>query len=62
MGSDLKKELFEAVDLNQDAFGSEFKRLIEKHGFSEETLTLDQLRIVLADEIQDLFLELKRSS
>jgi hypothetical protein len=62
MGSDLKKELFEAVDLNQDAFGSEFKRLIEKHGFSEETLTLDQLRIVLADEIQDLFVELKRSS
>jgi hypothetical protein len=62
MGSDLKNDLFQAVDLNEETFGSEFTKLIEKHGFKEETLTLDQLRIVLADEIQDLFLEIKKSS
>lgn len=62
MGSDLKQKLMQAADLSEEVFNSEFANLAKKYGFDEKTLTLDQLRDILSFEIQDVLLDMKRSS
>lgn len=39
----------------------ELSELLEKNGFDAATMTLDQLRIVLAEYLQDVFLEAKEN-
>lgn len=60
------KELFETVvthtGLPENAIRDEFSVLLAKHGKSVESLTLDDLREILADYLQDILVEAKVSA
>lgn len=58
-GLDLLRFLIESTGLPQESLELELRRLIRKHGFSTETLTLDQVRDVLVDYLQDSLTEAK---
>ena len=59
MGEGLIDELTTSTGLPQDAVGAELDRLIRAAGLKPESLTLDQLRTILADYLQDVFVEAK---
>lgn len=58
-GQKLIQEVCSHTDVPGDLLTTELKTLIEKRDFSEEHLTLDQLREVLAEYLQDILLEVK---
>lgn len=58
-GLGLLRVLIESTGLPPEGIELELRRLIEKHGFSAENLTLDQVREMLAAYLQDVLLEAK---
>ncbi len=58
MGNLLTKTVIEATGLPQNPVEREFENLLTKHGKSADQLTLDELREVMADYLQTVFLEL----
>lgn len=58
-GQKLIQEVCSHTDVPEDLLTTELKSLIEKRDFNEEHLTLDQLREVLAEYLQDILLEVK---
>jgi len=58
-GLGLLRVLIESTGLPPVSVELEMRRLIEKHGFSLDTLSLEQVRIILADYLQDALLEAK---
>ncbi|MFP5518625.1 MAG: hypothetical protein ACLGGX_01880 [Bdellovibrionia bacterium] len=58
MGNALFKCVVEATGLPQDTCESEFKEVLSKYGKNPETLTLEELREVIAEFLQDSLLEL----
>lgn len=58
MGNKLAKAVVAATGLPQDPVEREFNSLLEKHGKNPESLTLDELREVMADYLQTVFLEM----
>lgn len=61
MGKDLVENLLSATGLPEKAIRDEFTELLTKHGKNAETLTLDDLREVLADYLQDVLVGAKHS-
>lgn len=59
MGEILTKTVIAATGLPQEPVEREFNALLEKHGKHPETLTLEELREVMAEYLQSVFLELK---
>ncbi|WII72987.1 hypothetical protein QJS83_03765 [Bdellovibrio sp. 22V] len=59
MGETLTKTVIAATGLPQDPVEREFNTLLAKHGKSPETLTLEELREVMADYLQTVFLEMQ---
>lgn len=59
MGNALFETVVEATDLPDKAIRDEFTDLLERHGKDPATMTLDDLREVMADYLQDVFLEMK---
>lgn len=60
-GARLLSEVTEATGLPNDLVGDELSRLLASAGLSQETLTLDDLREVLAAYLQDVIVDAKNS-
>lgn len=61
-GHDLLKTICRSTDISSQTLEKELNRLLDKNGVSAENLTLDQLREVLADYLQDVLLEAKKQT
>ncbi|MBX2988083.1 MAG: hypothetical protein KF802_09320 [Bdellovibrionaceae bacterium] len=55
MGKEISEQVLQNTGLPENLIRNEFESLLKRHGLSEETLTLDALRDVLADYLQDIF-------
>ncbi|MEK6774799.1 MAG: hypothetical protein AABY64_12725 [Bdellovibrionota bacterium] len=62
MGKNLAQDLSLNSGLDEDLFNTEFDKLLEKYGKSAQQITLPELREILAQELQDVLLEMKDSS
>ncbi|KYG66745.1 hypothetical protein AZI86_06795 [Bdellovibrio bacteriovorus] len=58
MAKGLTQELIAATGLPQDPVEREFNKILERYGKSQDELTLEELREVMADYLQIVFLEL----
>lgn len=58
MGKNLSETLIAATGLPTEPVEREFHSLLNKHGKSAEDLTLEELREVMAEYLQTVFLEL----
>lgn len=58
MAKGLAQELIAATGLPQDPVEREFNKILERYGKSQDELTLDELREVMAEYLQIVFLEL----
>jgi|FLYM01.1.fsa_nt_gi hypothetical protein len=58
-GKALISKVLEATGLPSDSLGVEFKKIIDGSNANEETLTLEQLRELLASYLQDVLVEAK---
>ena len=58
-GSKLVEELVQAVGLPTDLVRRRLQDLADTHGLDLERSTLEDLRVLLADLLQDVLLELK---
>lgn len=58
-GLSLLRVLIESTGLPPVSVELEMRRLIEKHGYSIDSLTLDQVREILADYLQQALIEAK---
>ena len=59
MSKPLLQEVTEATGLPEELIQNELKQIIEGQGFSSENLTLEQLRVALADYMRQVILEAK---
>lgn len=59
MKNPMLTDLIENCGLPQEMISKEVHHLIKSHGFSEDSLTLEQLREVMADYMQNILLDLK---
>lgn len=59
MGMKLVDMVIENTGLPERPVREEMTALLERNGVNPETMTLDDLRLVMADYLQDVFLELK---
>lgn len=59
MGNKLIVELTEATGLPKDAVNEELGRLIDRAGLERSDVTLEELRKVLAEYVQEVLLEAK---
>lgn len=60
-GLGLLRLLIESTGIPQEAMERELSWLLIRHGLSPETMTLEDVREVLASYLQDVLLEAKRS-
>lgn len=58
MGNNLAKTVVAATGLPQDPVEREFNSLLERHGKNPDSLTLEELREVMAEYLQMVFLEM----
>lgn len=58
MGENLAKTLIAATGLPQDPIERELNALLLKYGKDAESLTLDELREIMAEYLQLVFLEM----
>jgi hypothetical protein len=59
MGEELFAQLTAATGLPKDAMSAELDRLLAKAGVAKEKMTLEDLRRVLAEYVQDILLSAK---
>lgn len=62
MGQTLAEAVIQGTGLPESAIRDEFQMLLDKHGLRPETMTLEDLRMVVADYLQDVFVEMKTGS
>ncbi|NQY99121.1 MAG: hypothetical protein HRT45_00455 [Bdellovibrionales bacterium] len=58
-GKDLIKAVTQSADIPSELITAELKGLLEQNSIAESHLTLDQLREVLAEYLQDVFVAAK---
>lgn len=51
--------LMEHMDLPKEYAQKQYRELLAQYGFHPESITLDQLREILADHLQNVLVELK---
>lgn len=61
MGNKLFHTVIEATDLPQESVKNELSKILEAQGISPDAMTLDDLREVLANYLQDTILEAKEA-
>lgn len=59
MGDDLFRQVTEATGLPKDLISDELSQLLEVAGVERNEMTLDDLRMVLADYVQDVLLKIR---
>lgn len=57
MGKELVTDVISNTGLPEEPLRREFSMLLEKNGLTESTLTLEALREMLAEYLQDVFCE-----
>lgn len=62
MEETLSKTVITATGLPQNLIEKEFNSLLSKYGKNPETLTLDELREMMAEYLQIVFLEIKKEA
>ncbi len=62
MTGNLTQTVLSATGINGDSLQNEFNNLIAQNGFQQESLTIDQLREVMAEYLNQVFLELAESN
>lgn len=60
-GELLLKALIEAVGLPEHYVNNELESLMKRHNLNRESLTLDQLRPLIAELVQETLVENKRA-
>ena len=60
-GLGLLQTLVEATGLPKEYAEKEFNRILNEHQITPENLTLEQVRMVLAELLQDVLLEAKEN-
>lgn len=58
MEKGLAQVVVEATGLPQDPVANELQKLMTAHGTNAEEMTIDQLREIMADYLNQVFLEL----
>lgn len=58
MGKNLAETVIEATGLPTTAVEKEFNTLLQSHGTTAEDMTIDDLREMMAEYLQTVFLEL----
>ncbi len=61
MTGNLTETVLSATGINGESLQNELSGLIHKNGFNHESLTLDQLRELMAEYLNEVFLELAES-
>ncbi|MBK8202354.1 MAG: hypothetical protein IPK68_08615 [Bdellovibrionales bacterium] len=61
-GSELLEAIAEATGLPNNLILSELKKIVQKEHYPLDQLTLDDLREVLADYLQDILTEARNTS
>ena len=61
MGAKLLKEISEGTGLPQDMVTYELDKLLKQAGLKKEQVTLDEIRDVLANYLQDVLVEAKHT-
>jgi hypothetical protein len=59
MGQDLLKNLIQATGISEDLISPELKNLTARAGLSEDALTIEDLRLILAEYVQEVLLSAK---
>lgn len=59
-GLELLTQLVESTGLPPEAVYREVDRLLEKYGVNREQISMETLRLILADYLQDVLLEAKQ--
>lgn len=59
MGDELFKQVTDATGLPNELISAELTRLLERSGIDPQAVTLDDLRRVLAEYVQDVLLSAK---
>lgn len=59
-GHELIEELVQAMGLPRESSRARIKSLIESHGKSLDALTVEDLRLILGEFMQDVLLDLKQ--
>lgn len=58
MEKGLTQVVVEATGLPENPVANELQRLMSAHGTNADELTLDQLRVIMAEYLNEVFLEL----
>lgn len=61
MKSTIISTVISATGLPEDLVKTELSQLSEQQGFNIDTMTIEQLRIVLSDYVQDVLVKLKEN-
>lgn len=59
MAENLFEQVVKNTGLPEDMISQDFLKLLSKKGLGSDSLTLDQLRDVLAEYLQDVFISAK---
>lgn len=62
MNGNLAGKVLAATGINCDSLNTEFNQLLENNGLASDSLTIEQLREVMADYLNQVFLELAESN
>ncbi len=59
MDQDVLKSLIQATGISEELISPELKSLTDRAGLSEENLTIEDLRLILAEYVQEVLLSAK---
>ena len=59
MGKDLFQQITSATGLPENVISGELAQLLASAGIEKDSMTIDDLRKILSDYVQDILLELK---
>lgn len=59
MANELVRNLISATDLPEEMIAKELTHLLSAHGLNPETVTLNELREIMVEYLQDVLLEMK---
>lgn len=59
MGQDVLKSLIQATGISEELISPELKSLTDRAGLSVENLTIEDLRLILAEYVQEVLLSAK---
>ena len=59
MGKDILRNLIQATGISEELISSEIKLLTDRAGIQEQDITIEDLRLILAEYVQEVLLSAK---